>query len=76
MWMRIKHFFTGHNFYEFIYVRHGVFTNRKTTSLTTSGDASIFICDCGKVAGEVKLYPVRKYQAKSAFGLPMEEVKE
>ena len=70
---RIKHFFFGHTFYEFMYVRHGVFANCETT---TSGDAKIFICDCGKVAGEIKLHPVRKFQAKSAFGLPIEDVKE
>ena len=73
MWKRIKHFFIGHEFYEFMYVRHGEFKNCKKT---TSGDAKIFICDCGKVAGEVKFHPVRKFQAKSAFGLPIDKVRE
>jgi hypothetical protein len=64
MWIKIKHFFKGHNFYDFIIIQHGEFKNENNT---TSGDCKIKICDCGKVEGELKLHPVRRLQTKSAF---------
>ena len=71
MWMRIKHFFFGHNFYKFQVSDYGSFKNKKSVR---SGNLKLLICDCGVCRADLNLHPPRRFEIMSGFGTPIEEL--